>query len=862
MALSRISKLAGDYAGDLALPLSTIASGGSKILATFQLIGGILVTKVLGPLGAVAGIVYGITSSFVGWARAVDLVGQAMDRAAAKQAMVRQLAEITKSGAVAKAKLQDLLAFAQSAPFSLSNILEGGKALAQVSAGALLTKKNLALVGDTSAATNQQFNETAKALANLYDDLKNGRPVDETAQAMKEMGIFSQSTVDKLVELQRSGANITTTFNVATEALKANAGAMKTVTETIEDLQEKQGQVKAGILTPAGQIFNDSQKKGIEAQTQLLEKLAPVLTVVFRIVARVSDVFGVFQRNILRLIASIPGLSAIVGTIITAFTLLATATAAVSSAKFLAFIAESILALRRYTIAAGGAAAASAAFNAANGGKIGGGISQIRNLATEAKYGVEGGLIGPRISAGMAVGEAAAGAKSIAMGGAANLAAGAMTLLRSAIAYVAEGLAVLATGFGAAVTGLAALAVGATIAYDKFSAATDAINELSDATNKSADAFNKQLANVRTAADAAAVYQNALEAVKEAQDNLATIQGQRKGNGAAGMFGVLDALNQQDTKELAAKNALGQAQQYADRAKKMITSPSNALPEDINSANVAIAIQANASMAQAGLNNPILGAKERVERLKAISDSAEREMREKSVTEQQISQATTPDEAQGFRRISGSREMNLQAELNDIPDDSDHAKERQSKQNQIDIFKAASGDAPSKFAAAQEAISAFNQNLPKFMAEFQETQKNFQAGGLRVEAGVAGASGYGDAARAKNAQAETLEGDAEESRKRRQYLEENLAKGFGRDEATADANKRAGAERTQDLAAKGLANLAAVSGPVVDSLQAVGLGGGIEQTDPLISISQAQLDALHEIQKTLEDSAKKTDNVY
>lgn len=860
MALSRISKLAGDYAGDLALPLSTLASGGSKVLATFQLIGGVLVTKVLGPLGAVAGIVYGITSSFVGWAKAVDLVGQAMDRAAAKQVMVKQFAEITKSVATAKAKLTDLLAFAQNAPFSLSNILEGAKALAQVSAGALLTKRNLTLVGDTAAATNQQFDKTASAVANLYDDLKNGRPIDEAASAMKDMGIFSQSTVDKLIELQKSGANITQTFNIATDALKANAGAMKDVTETIEDLQEKQGQVKAGILTPAGQIFNDSQKKGLEAQTMLLEKLAPVLTVIFRIVARISDVFGIFQRNILRMIASIPGLATIVGTTVTAFTLLAAATAAVSGVKFLTFIAEAILALRRYTVAAGGAVAATGAFSSANGGRLAAGASQIGGIISNSKYGVEGGLIGPKMSASVMGSEALAGAKGIAMGVAARAAAGGLTVLRSALTYVGEGLASLVTGVGGAVTGLTAVAVAAGVAYDRFTSATEAITAMNDAQNQSADAFNKQLGNIRTASDAATVYQNALEAVKDAQDNLSKVQGQRAGNGPSGYFGLSDYFGQQGEQEKGAQNGLTQAQAYAARAKQMISSPGNALPEGINSEGVNATIQFNAATRQSQLSNPTLGPRERAAMLQDIANSSRTELDEKLTTQQLIGQATTPEERRSLLSMSGSREMNLQGELEDIPDDSDHARDRQLKQNQIDIFKAQSGDSGPKLAAASQAINEFNQNQPKFLQELQETQKTFEAGGLRVGAEVAGSSGYGDLARQKNTQAETLEGDAEESRKRRQYLQDNLDRGMDRGQATDDANKRAAAERTQDLAARGLANLASISAPVVDSLQAVGLGGGVEQTDPLISISQAQLKALQDIQKTLEDTAKKSDN--
>jgi hypothetical protein len=66
------------------------------------------------------------------------------------------------------------------------------------------------------------------------------------------------------------------------------------------------------------------------------------------------------------------------------------------------------------------------------------------------------------------------------------------------------------------------------------------------------------------------------------------------------------------------------------------------------------------------------------------------------------------------------------------------------------------------------------------------------------------------------------------------------------------------------LAGKALATLGSINGPVVDSLQRIGGGGGVEASDPLLTVSQAQLDALNDIKGLLapQNDGKGKTKVY
>jgi hypothetical protein len=607
MATPRLSKLASDYGGDLLLPVATLVSGGSKIAAGMQLVGGIIVTKVLGPLGAVAGIMSGIIVSLVKWEQTAQLVARAMDKAAAKEAMTKQFAELTKSVATAKARLQDLFQFAEKSPFRFESVIEGGKALQQLTKGALITQDNLKLVGDVAAASGQQFGTAAEKVGAFYGDLQDGRPVRASAEELRNMGVISQTTVERVVALQAAGAGLSSTWNIARADLEKAQGAMQGVSQTIEDLQGKKETTKAGIVAPAGQIYNDGMKRGLEAQNQLLEKAAPVLTQIFQIVARVSVGFGYLQSGIVRMIGSIPGLTTLLGGLSIAFATLATSALALSALKLAAFFRDSALGLNSYAasvrrataetedltkatilqteaerIAANAAGPAISGTYAAEQAEkagaqkavikmktgarsVGGGLSTIfqgaQTAFNEARR--PAGSFGPELPPNYVANVASAGAKeavvgteAVAMGAGAKLATGAVKLLGEGVSYLAKGLGMLFTGAGAVVSVFAVLAVGATILWNKYETASEAIKTFNDATAESVKQLKQQSDNIQTATDQAAAYQKAIELVKTGQDELNAAMAEKSSAPVIG--GLLDYFNQVDGKIKAAKDAIAQ----------------------------------------------------------------------------------------------------------------------------------------------------------------------------------------------------------------------------------------------------------------------------------------------------------------
>jgi hypothetical protein len=701
MATPRLSKLAQDYGGDLVLPIATLASGGSKIAAGMQLVGGVIVTKVLGPLGAVAGIISGIIVQLVKWEQTAQLVAKAMDKATARDAMTKQFAELTKSVATAKAKIQDLFQFASKAPFSFQSIIEGGRRLAEVSRGALITRANLILLGDSAAASGQQFATVADGVATLYDSLKNGQPVKESAEALRDMGVISEGAVEQLVSLQQSGAGLAVTMNAVTKSLEANKGAMAGVVQTVEDLQSKQEQIKASIITPAGQIFNDSQQKGLAAQNALLERLAPTLAVFFRAGARVSSMLGYLQSGIVGFIAKIPFLGAALTAVISAFAILSASAIGLSSIMLGKWLLDVTTSLTRYASAARTAAGATEALNIANG-RIATGRGQLAFAAREGAV-KAGFALGPQLPPsmqGLIAAEGLAGTKNLALGASARVGALGVNLLKEGVAYLAGGIRMLLlTPLGAAVTFFTAVGYAATMAADKFSTATEAINAMVSAANAGDDKMQQQISNIRTAADAAVAYAAAMDAVHEAQKNLGTVIAERSKIPFIGR--TMDMLNQQATKEEAARAALGLANVRVQEIQKIQGGGDLANSEEFNAKDLANTIATDRARREEELARAT--PEERLNILSNRAAASKNEAVQKEITQKAITGLNDPRAIAAVLGTSGSREMR---EVGNLQSAVTPAQKQQAK-NSIARTQALYGDPAGDQAALIAGNSAY-----------------------------------------------------------------------------------------------------------------------------------------------------------
>jgi hypothetical protein len=592
-------------------------------------LGNVLITRVMGPLAGMSYVVYGIVSAFKDWAKAAELVDRAMAAAQQKNMLVKQLAETTKSVAIAKEKVKDLYDFASKSPFSLEGVVKGGEALAKFDNGTLLTKKNLQLVGDAAAASGQRFDTTADAVGQLYYDLAKNQSIAESANQLKEMGVISANTVNQIEALQSTGSNLTATWDLVTKSLEKSKGAMSGLSETLTDLQVKHDTQKEKVLEPAGQVANKDAMLAQKAQNDLFEAAAPTLTNLATILTRVGDSYEYVSSKVTELVASIPGLSSIIGILTGAFSALMLAIAAVFTTNILTGVA-------RFTVLANGAAEAT-------------GILKLAMMGLAA--------VGVEVAEGTtAVGLAMLGLKAVG------------TLLYT------EMWLPLITVMGSVTGVVGGVVVAMAYLYNRMETGVSVVNDYKEATDALGASLQKQIDNMQNASDQAVAYQKALEMLKDAQADLAK---DKDNLGSSDVVGrIADYIDSTPQKVAADQARVDQA----NKALKTISS-TKGLAESNEQNQALLEYQKQQQRDQLQLQLDTASPEQRVQILKDRQQAAQQEFLAKRAAERRLNQPDL-DSAQKaeIMRHSGSQEMRLQ---NDIISSQNRDARRTDLQQQI-----------------------------------------------------------------------------------------------------------------------------------------------------------------------------------
>lgn len=946
---SRLGGLASQYGADLGIPLASLAAGASVASASMLALGNVLVSKVMGPLTGVAYVVYGIVTAFNSWTKSAELLQRAMQAAAMKDALVKQFAEITKSTAVAKQKIEELYQFASKSNISFEGIVKGGAILAKFSNGILLTKKNLELVEGTAAASGQSFESASEAVGEFYQTLANGEPIAESSNKLKDLGVVSSGTISKIEQLQLAGASMTASWDLVTQSLEKAKSAAENLAPTAEQLQGSIAGQKSAILAPSGQIVNRDEVAGLQAQKDIYEQLAPTLTTIATINTRVGQVFTEVSNAIVDVIAKSQILAPIVQ-----------ALAAIFATLSIVVGGRAVLAISVLTARLVGLTAA----------------------AAETTIGTQ------VLAAGMGILRLAA------------------TALLDTFKFFVSPLGIISTAF-------AALVVEGAVVYNSMQENAEAMKTFADASDKARVALDKQIASMKNHSDQAAAHQQALDQIAAADKEIADVNAERAARQgtiannldlskygltqgpALPVGGGIEDMANATTDLQRISNALASKQQAKEKLKKIDSATGLAASNEQNDKILGAMSQAQSS----SMADQLIGVspRQKATLLQRRYDAARNEKFSKEATEKAIAApGLSAEKIQKILANSGSEEENirgqllnpklnlteaekqklqnritllqqrhqaapsetevlqanrdaassdnqdasnakitalegqkigatpeatldinkqeaeskkqlidLQVELGDITQEQADAAKSQIdqgiaqqeqlanakkaqlelemkiagvKQTSLELDSNAVGLAKDNWGALQDQVDAINnrKDLTKEEKEQQiqalkisqeqaaseayRGQEQAAIAQLQLSGRDAALGGNTRLARSLDAQAEDREENLKENQRRSELYQQAKDSGASDADALASSTSQAHQERQTDLAGKALDSLSQISGPVVDSLQRVGGGGGIEASNPLINISQQQLDALKDIYGVLSGSGTPNPN--
>lgn len=298
-----------DFAGNLMAPVAVLAAGGTKTQALWAGIKDVLLTKVLGPIGMVAGTATGflfVTRNLIKEWRTMGLVSSK-----AIETLTLQFKPLLGSLELAKKRAREVFAFSVTSPFKFAELAVGNKILEALTRGALAGKAGMELVADAAAVAGAGFEETARSVGRLYDGIMSGRPVGEAGMRLQELGLITGETRNQIESMQASGAAGSAIWKVVEKDLQRAKGAARDLSESLEGLESTYEDTRTQLESGFGSGFLEGEKAAVKSATALLEAMVPAAQTLGGMVGTVSNAWEKFKGKIEAAVTGIPGFSAL-----------------------------------------------------------------------------------------------------------------------------------------------------------------------------------------------------------------------------------------------------------------------------------------------------------------------------------------------------------------------------------------------------------------------------------------------------------------------------------------------------------------------------------------------------------------------
>ena len=502
-------------------------------------------------LGAAFMGVRGVVQGIVKDSGALEAAWQRMGRMKLYQG---QLEPLVGGIDAARAKLGELIVFANKFKLPLGEVVAAQRALEIMGRGALSSGRNLEEVRNIAKGTGTGISETAVAYAQFHRELAGGAPVAQAARELENMGAISAQTVREAAALQESGAGVTAVWQTVAAGMQATTKTTKESAEGIGELQHKLEDARDVMAAAFGKPFLESEAKGIQNAIVITQNLTPVMETLGKTFATVTTMGEGITGTLKRWGSMIPGLAPAVGFLAKGFVLLGAG-----------FSAAGLIAGARALWMVG-----AAALEAARGMSMATLASTLYQRAAVARLAA--------INATTAGDLMAARAHNLY----------AATLIRGAGAATAMGNATAAAGgkvrtfFGGLVSnpiGLIVVAITAVLAAlwqwnERLEENKKAIKELQDANEQVQAKLTKQIKDIKSVDDAQQALIDSTNALAEARKKLAAIDVVIKAGGKAtkaqlDAAGVKDAGEAEATRTTAQGNVRGLIATRGDIASRL-----------------------------------------------------------------------------------------------------------------------------------------------------------------------------------------------------------------------------------------------------------------------------------------------------
>lgn len=197
----------------------------------------------------------------------------------------RQLAPFVGGLGAAKQRVAELLTLSGRGPFKFEEIAGANIALEKFTRGAYSSAEATKAIGMAAINSGNQIGDVADAVGTLYENLREGRPIEGSVDALRQLGIVSQQSADQLVDMNKHGASSVEIFNRFSSQMETSAQSTKKFKDELTTVTAEHDKAAEALKAKFGAPWTQSEVQNTKNMTAAMQAIAPAA-------GRVSQTFA------------------------------------------------------------------------------------------------------------------------------------------------------------------------------------------------------------------------------------------------------------------------------------------------------------------------------------------------------------------------------------------------------------------------------------------------------------------------------------------------------------------------------------------------------------------------------------------
>lgn len=281
-----------------ALDAKNILDADNKLTALLKTIKDFILIRV-----AFAGVFTAVGTAIRGLVRDSGSLDQALKKLGQMQTFSRQLAPFVGGLVNARKRVAELAELSNRGPFRFEQLIEANRSLQIFTRGAFSSLEATQAIGRVAIGTGNDITDVSRAVGLFYDELHNGRPVNDATDAMRQMGVISEATARHLNKMAEGQQDVNAVLGELKSALDLASQDISGYKDELASVTEEHDKAIRALQEKFAEPFTQDEIQNTRNMTAAMQAVTPTVGKIAQSLAVVYDGFNTAKTGIIRFVA-------------------------------------------------------------------------------------------------------------------------------------------------------------------------------------------------------------------------------------------------------------------------------------------------------------------------------------------------------------------------------------------------------------------------------------------------------------------------------------------------------------------------------------------------------------------------------